>query len=96
MVKGKCFGFVNGNGEFEGVITFSWVRGQAEVTTGGTGTSVSGGTLYSVSDGTLYVSQIGGRVSTGDAAVDTAVNNFIEYGECTEGWVILVDGARVC
>ena len=37
-----------------------------------------------------------GGIHTGDAEVDQVINDWLEHGECTEGWVIIVDGVRVC
>ena len=38
----------------------------------------------------------GGHVSTGDSDVDAVINKWLDTGQCTDGWVIVVDGVRVC
>lgn len=33
---------------------------------------------------------------TGDAEADQALEDYFNDGECTEGWVLVIDGERVC
>lgn len=79
------------------MIVMTWLRGDARehTSTASAGGGESEGTVYSISDGTLTWTS-DGRIHTGDATVDLVVNEWMETGECTPGWVIRINNVRVC
>lgn len=85
VVVGRCFGGPNRYGEWEGIIVVDWARGDAKELPA----SPSGG-------GGTFTANPGGWGSTGDKEADAVIKHFLETGECSEGWVIIVDGVRVC
>lgn len=95
VLRGNCYGYIDRHGEFNGIISFTWVRGEAHEKTAFNGSGGGeGGEYYTVSDGTLTTTTNG--VNTGDAEVDGVVNRWLDANQCTEGWVLIVDGVRVC
>ena len=98
VVKAKCYGYADSGGGFSGIMNWTWLRGNAEEhephtgSDGGAGDEIS---YYNALNGTLTWTP-GGHVSTGDSEVDAVVNKWLDTGHCSEGWVIEVDGIRVC
>lgn len=56
----------------------------------------SGGGAGGAESGFVSMGGAGWEVDTGDPEVDNVVETYLNTGECTAGWVILVDGERVC
>jgi hypothetical protein len=44
--------------------------------------------------GTVYYSL--GALQSGDPEAYAIVKNYLDTGACTDGWVIVIDGVRVC
>ena len=55
VVKGKCFGYYDRHGGYNGPIAMFWLRGEARETGdgGGSGWGGEGSAFYTVSDGSL-------------------------------------------
>lgn len=105
VVLGSCYGGYSREG-WEGVISFSWLRGDAREDPdsndsggGGWGDSAppdagDGATTIDTSNG--ETTETSGNWYTGDPEVDKVLKAFYESGDCTAGWVIYVDDVQVC
>lgn len=94
VAKGSCYGYYSlYTREFNGIIRMTWLRGEA--TEHASTENGYGGGSFTADDGFRSGTYRDG-VSTGDSEADQVLNDFLTTGECTPGWVIIVDGVRVC
>lgn len=102
VILGSCYGYYE-QGQFRGIITPTWLRGDAEeagTNPGGSWADASppddgeGATTVDTSSGESTSTD--GAWYTGDPEVDKVLKAFYEDGTCTPGWLIYVNGAQVC
>jgi hypothetical protein len=100
VVLGSCYGGYE-RGEFRGIITSTWLRGDAEEAGTNPAGSWAGNSPPDDGEGATTVDTSSGTTTsgawyTGDPEVDKVLKAFYENGTCTPGWLIFVNGAQVC